>query len=118
MPQPIFNVSAAIFQNETNFCLRCVFHNDSASACVLIYYNSLDNTHPDNLIFLNIWKIDQLQMEAYDCIENPNPNIIIANQVAVFAFSSEKGMVYGQPLNITWDSIWEGMLKYTRKRVS
>ena len=88
-----------------------MFHDDSASACVLIYYNSFVNTHHEDLIFLNTWKINQLQTEAYDCIENPNPNIIMANQGAVFAFSSEKGMVYGQPLNIMWDNIiWEGML--------
>ena len=105
MPQTAFNVSAVVFQNETNFCLQCMFRDDSASACVLIYYNFV-NTHKDDLIFLKIWKTNRVQREAYNCtttLNNPQPDGI-ANHVAitVFAFSDEKHMIYGQPLNYTY----------------
>ena len=98
MPQPAFNVSAAVFQNKTKFCLQCLFHDDSASACLLIYY-SLMNTHYDELIYLNMLKIDRVQKKADGCIETPNQDKISHHvNIAVFAFSSEKDMMYGQPL--------------------
>ena len=107
MRQPAFNVSAVVFKNETNFCLQCMFHDDdSASACVLIYY-SFVSTHKDDLIFLKIWKTNRVQREAYNCTLstalNSQPDRI-ANHVAiaVFAFSDEKHMIYGQPLNYTY----------------
>ena len=41
-----------------------------------------------------------MQREAYDCTTAPNPQPDgIANHIAVFAFSIEKDMIYGQPLN-------------------
>ena len=102
MPQPAFNVSVVVFQNETNFCLQCMLYDDSASACVLIYYNFV-NTHKDDLIFLKIWKINRRQREAYNCTTapNPQPDGIAYHDIAVFAFSDEKDMLYGQPLNYT-----------------
>ena len=46
-------------------------------------------------------KIDQVQKEADGCIETPNQDKISDHvNVAVFAFSGEKDMMYGQPLNI------------------
>ena len=98
-PQP-FNVSAAVFQNKTNFCLQCVFHDDSASACVLLFY-SFVNTHYNDLTFLNVWKTDRIEQEAYNCTQIPNLDGIPDHHVAVFAFSHEKNMIYGQPLSVS-----------------
>ena len=99
-PQPLLNVSAAVFQNKTSFCLHCVFHDDSASACVLLFY-SFVNTLYNDLTFLNVWKTDRVEQEAYiyDCIKIPNLDGI-PDHVAVFAFSHKENMIYGQPLSV------------------
>ena len=99
MPGSVLNVSATVLRNETNLCVYSSFHDDSASACVVIYYGFADNSN--DLITLNLWKIDRVEQEAYGCVDlRSNPDSISDN-VAIFAFSSEKKMIYGQPLNIS-----------------
>ena len=103
MPGSVLNVSAGVLQNETNLCVRCTFHDESASACVVIYYGFADNHY--DLITLNLWKIDRVEqvLEAYDCVGATNYNPVgISDHIAVFAFSSEKKMICGQPLNYSY----------------
>ena len=95
----VHNISSVVVQNETNLCVRCTFHDDSASACVVIYYGFADNYY--DLIIFNSWKIDRVLQEAYDCVEVPP--VSIAVHVAVFAFSNEQEMIYGQPLNSSYE---------------
>ena len=92
--QPVHNVSSVVVQNETNLCVHCTFHDDSASACVVIYYTFASAYY--DVITLNVWKIDRVEQEACDCVE------VIADHIAVYAFSSEKKMIYGQPLNYSY----------------
>ena len=109
MPGSVLNVSARVLRNETNLCVYCSFHDDSASACIVIYYGFADNYY--DLITLNLWKIDRVeQEEAYGCEEISNQDSI-ADNVAVFAFSSEKKMIYGQPLNIS-----ESYMRHSKDR--
>ena len=103
LPQPVINVSAAVFQNKTSFCLQCVFYDDSASACVLLFHYFV-NTHYDDLMFLNIRKTDRIEQDAHDCIEISNLDGML-HHVAVFAFSMEKNMIHGQPLNYSVHNI-------------
>ena len=99
MPGSVLTVSATVLRNETNLCVYSSFHDDSSSACVVIYYSFADNSN--DLITLNLWKIDRVEQEAYGCVDlRSNPDSI-ADNVAVFVFSSEKKMIYGQPLNIS-----------------
>ena len=53
--QPVHNISSVVVQNETNLCVHCTFHDDSASACVVIYYTFASAY---DVITLNVWKID------------------------------------------------------------
>ena len=94
------NISAAIIwsENETNACIHCFFHDESASACVVLHYHSANTLY--DLFTLNTTKIDRNQDEASGCIEFENQDAV-ADHIVVFAFSNEKEMIYGHPLNIS-----------------
>ena len=94
------NISAAVIwsENETNACIHCLFHDESASACVVLYYHSANTLY--NLFTLNITKLDRNQDEASGCIEFENQDAV-ADHIVVFAFSNEKEMIYGHPLSIS-----------------
>ena len=113
MPGSVLNVSAGVLRNKTNLCVYCTFHDESVSACVVIYYGFVDNYN--DLVTLNLLKINRVEQEAYDCAEVTDYNpFSIADHITVFAFCSEKKMIYGQPLNYSYAryNINQGMYNF------
>lgn len=85
--------------NEGDLCILCSFDDDSASACVAVYFE-IRPSNPNGLINLSVTKIDRVGKEGHECIKFHNPGNGDHHNIAVFAFSNMKKMISGQPLRV------------------
>lgn len=89
--------SAVITYNSTTFYIDCLFHDMSnASACVGVYWKNSFNLY--GLVNVDSIKFDRNGNKSHGHINVESEGY----HIAVFAFSSNRNVIYGEPLDVSY----------------
>ena len=91
-------IEASISKNSNyplNRSIRCVFHDEDSSGCVILIHPVVHNT--SDILSLKVHFISRDSDTASINVTLDNIN----NHVTVFSYNKAKKMIYGHPINLT-----------------